>query len=121
MSKSLGRHSWTKAVGTLTVALGGLDQIIFSGGIGEHAAPVRARIGAMLACLGVVIDADANHADAPIISSSNSEVPVQVIAVDEGRQIVREMLNMKIEQRLSLWHRPLRGARFRARFSYTDG
>lgn len=87
------------AVGALAVALGGLDQIIFSGGIGEHAAAVRARIGALLAGSGVAIDAAANDADAPIISSSSSAVRVQIVAVDEGRQIARETLALTAERR----------------------
>ena len=79
-----------KAVGALAVALGGLEQIIFSGGIGEHSAAVRARIGALLRGMGIAIDDGANDAHAPIISSSSSAVELRVIAVDEGRQIARE-------------------------------
>jgi acetate kinase len=86
-----------KAVGSLVVALGGLEQIIFSGGIGEHAGEVRARIGVLLESLGVAIDDDANHANAAIISSSSSAVRVQIVAVDEGRQIARETLALSAE------------------------
>jgi acetate kinase len=81
-----------KAVGALAVALGGLEQIIFSGGIGEHSAVVRSRIGALLQGMGVAIDADTNGAHAPIISSTSSAVELRVIAVDEGRQIARETI-----------------------------
>jgi acetate kinase len=84
-----------KAVGSLVVALGGLEQIIFSGGIGEHAGEVRARIGALLEGWGVAIDDDANNANAAIISSSSSAVRVQIVAVDEGRQIARETLALQ--------------------------
>ena len=86
-----------KAVGSLAVALGGVDQIIFSGGIGGHSAVVRARIGILLEFLGVVIDSDANSADAPIISSASSGVELRVIAVDEGRQIARETIMLLAE------------------------
>lgn len=79
-----------KAVAGLTVALGGLDQLIFSGGIGEHAAPVRARIGALLHAVGVKIDARHNEAGVAVISTADSVVEVRVVAVDEGRYIARE-------------------------------
>lgn len=85
-----------KAVGALTVALGGLEQLIFSGGIGEHAAAVRAGIGALVAGLGVSIDADANNADAPIISAPAGAVRVDIIAVDEGRQIARDTMALSL-------------------------
>jgi acetate kinase len=81
-----------KAVGALAVALGGAEQIIFGGGIGEHSAAVRGRIAALLKALGVAIDDDANKADASIISSSSSAVDMRVMAVDEGRQIARETI-----------------------------
>ena len=79
-----------KAVGALAVALGGLDQIIFSGGIGEHSAVVRARIVALLQGMAIAIDDGANAAHGPIISLSSSAVELRVIAVDEGRQIAHE-------------------------------
>jgi len=91
-----------KAVGALTVALGGLDQIIFSGGIGEHAARVRARIGALLGGMGLVMDVDANNSTASVISSLSSVVEVRVIAVDEGRQIARETLMLSADDAPSL-------------------
>lgn len=81
-----------KAVGALAVALGGVEQIVFSGGIGEHGAVVRARIGALLEGMGVAIDAHANNAHAPVISSAAGSVDLRIIAVDEGRQIARETM-----------------------------
>ena len=86
-----------KAVGSLAIALGGLDQIIFSGGIGEHSAIVRASISILLLGLGVVIDDERNKANDSVISSSNSEVEVRIMAVDEGRQIARETLLLKAD------------------------
>ncbi len=74
----------------MAVALGGLEQIIFSGGIGEHSAVVRARIVALLQGMAIAIDDGANAAHAPIISLSSSAVELRVIAVDEGRQIAHE-------------------------------
>ena len=79
-----------KAVAGLTVALGGVDQIIFSGGIGEHAASVRRQIGALLDSFGVAIDYHSNDNGAPVVSRPDSAVEVRVISVDEGRRIARE-------------------------------
>jgi acetate kinase len=81
-----------KAVGSLAVALGGVEQIIFSGGIGEHGTAVRERIAALLQGLGVVLDVQANHNHGPVISAPDGKVELRVVAVDEGRQIARETL-----------------------------
>lgn len=81
-----------KAVGSLAVALGGVEQVIFSGGIGEHGAAVRERIATLLQGWDVAIDAAANNASASIISTSASGVELRVVAVDEGRQIARETI-----------------------------
>ncbi len=80
-----------KAVGAFTVVLGGLDQVIFSGGIGENAAAIRARIAAQLVCFGVHL-ANAGHADDEmILSSAHSAVEVRIVHVDEGRAIAAEL------------------------------
>ncbi|MEJ2686028.1 MAG: acetate/propionate family kinase [Gammaproteobacteria bacterium] len=79
-----------KTVAALGVALGGLDQLIFSGGIGEHAAPVRARVAEQLTWLGLALDADANAAHRPVLSATGSTVEVRMVTVDEGREIARE-------------------------------
>lgn len=90
-----------KAVGALAVALGGCDQIIFTGGIGEHAAPVRARVLRHLEFLGVRADDDANEAHAPIVSAPDSAIAVHVVRVDEGRQIAREVARLRDERPLT--------------------
>jgi acetate kinase len=79
-----------KAVGALSVALGGCDQIIFTGGIGEHAPPVRKRIVEHLEYLGVRLDEDANVANAAVISHPRSTATINVVRIDEGRQIAFE-------------------------------
>jgi acetate kinase len=76
-----------KAAAAMAVALGGCDQIIFSGGIGEHAALVRDRICRHLEFLGVHLDGEANLGNAPVVSAAQSAVSVHVVRVDEGRQI----------------------------------
>ncbi len=79
-----------KAVGAMSVALGGCHQIIFTGGIGEHAPPIRERIVSQLEFFGVRLDEDANFANAPVISHPHSAVTINVVRIDEGRQIAFE-------------------------------
>ena len=76
----------------LAGALGGLDGIVFTAGIGERAAAIRAEICARLAWLGVRLDAVANAANAACISSPDSEIEVRVIATDEEATIARHTL-----------------------------
>jgi len=78
--------------GMLTSALGGLDAFVFTAGIGESAAPVRARIAERLGWLGVRFDADANAANAAVISRRESAVTVLVIPTDEELMIARHTL-----------------------------
>jgi acetate kinase len=72
-----------KQVGAYAAALGGLDALVFSGGIGEHAPAIRARICRGLAFLGVELDDRLNEVDAPLVSSSTSRVAIHVIPTDE--------------------------------------
>jgi acetate kinase len=78
-----------KFLGGLAAALGGLDTLVFTGGIGEHAAPVRARICAGLEDLGIRVDAQLNARHAAVISSPGSRVAVRVMKTDEDRMIAR--------------------------------
>lgn len=80
-------YSARKAIGALAVVLGGLDELIFTGGIGEHAAPVRIGICSGLEFLGIRIDPDRNSDSAPTISPNDAAVPVRVIRTDENRMI----------------------------------
>jgi acetate kinase len=72
-----------KWVGAFAAALGGLDTLVFSGGIGENAAPVRERICQGLEFLGIQIDLERNAAHAPVISTAGGAVTVRVIRTDE--------------------------------------
>ncbi|MEO6237849.1 MAG: acetate/propionate family kinase, partial [Vicinamibacterales bacterium] len=76
-----------KWVGAYAAALGGLDTLVFAGGIGEHAAPVRARICEGLDFLGVALHEPRNAANADVISTDVSRVTVRVIATDEELMI----------------------------------
>lgn len=82
-------HHAIKAVGALTATMGGVDTLVFTGGIGEHAAAVRAQICGPLAYLGVTIDAARNAAASEIISVDDSTCTVRVVATDEERMIAR--------------------------------
>jgi acetate kinase len=78
--------------GMLAAALGGLDAFVFTAGIGENSADIRARIAARLAWLGAVLDAKANAAHALRISASDSRVALYVIPTDEELMIARHTL-----------------------------
>jgi len=78
----------------LAGTLGGLDGFVFTAGIGEHAAPVRAAVGARLAWLGVALDAAANARAAPVISAPDSRVAVHVIPTDEEAMIAQHSLEV---------------------------
>jgi acetate kinase len=83
-----------KAVGALAAALGGIDTLVFAGGIGENAAPVRERVAARLGHLGVRIDAARNAAGAGIVSADGSPCTVRVIPTDEESIIARHTLHV---------------------------
>ena len=78
-----------KFIGSYAAALGGLDQLVFAGGIGENAAVVRARICSGLDFLGIEVDQQRNEVHAPLISSDVSRVNVRVIHTDEEIMIAR--------------------------------
>ena len=80
-----------KWIGSLAAVLGGLDTLVFSGGIGENAAPIRARICARLGFLGIELDQDCNAAHAPLISIESCPVKVRVIRTDEELIIARSV------------------------------
>ncbi len=81
-----------KAIGAYAAVLGGLDTLVFTGGIGEHAAVVRARISQGLTFLGVTLDRARNVAHRPVISAASSRVTVRVMTTDEETMIARSVL-----------------------------
>ncbi|MGE3977880.1 MAG: acetate/propionate family kinase [Nitrospira sp.] len=83
-----------KWIGALAAALGGVDSLVFSAGIGEHAPAIRARICSGLEFLGIVIDELANEANQPVISSEESRVRVRVISTDEEREIAESVVRL---------------------------
>jgi acetate kinase len=72
-----------REIGALAAALGGLDMLAFTAGVGEHSAALRERICSALRWLGVQVDAAANHADAATISNPSSYVRVVVEPTNE--------------------------------------
>jgi acetate kinase len=85
-----------KHVGALAAAMGRLDGVVFTGGIGEHRAAVRARICAGLEVLGIELDAQANADPAPLpaaVHARDSRVAVLVIATDEALEIARQTVD----------------------------
>jgi len=72
-----------KFIGALATVTGGLDTLVFAGGIGEHAPEIRAQICTGLDYLGLALDPTANTSNAPVISTSQSRVAVRVIPTDE--------------------------------------
>jgi acetate kinase len=80
-----------KWVGAFAAALGGLDTLVFAGGIGENAAPVRARICQGLGFLGIEIDESRNRAASAVISTDASRATVRVIHTDEDLMIAKSV------------------------------
>ena len=78
-----------KQIGALAAVLGGIDALVFTAGIGENSAEIRSRIGASCAWLGVEIDAKANEAGGPRISTAASRVSAWVIPTNEELMIAR--------------------------------
>ena len=78
-----------KWIGAFAAALGGLDTLIFSGGIGENAPVIRARICEGLDFLGLHLDESANMQNAPIISVAAGPATIRVIRTNEELVIAR--------------------------------
>lgn len=79
----------SKAVASLAVALGGLDTLVFTGGIGEHAADVRHQVCERLAWCGVTVDNSRNTVNAPVVSPADARVTVRVVPTNEEIILVR--------------------------------
>jgi acetate kinase len=81
-----------RELGSLAAALGGLDGLVFTAGIGENAPAIRARVCAASSWLGIALDADANEAGKGCISAAGSPVAVRAIPTDEELMIARHAL-----------------------------
>jgi acetate kinase len=78
-----------RELGSLVAALGGLDTLVFTAGIGEHASEIRRRVCAAAAWLSVEIDEHANNQGGPCLSRPGSKVSVWVIPTDEDLMIAQ--------------------------------
>ena len=83
-----------RQAGALIAEMGGIDGVVFSGGIGEHAAPVRARIAERLGWLGLALDPAANAAHAALVSAPGSAVWARIIPTDEERMVAEHCLEL---------------------------
>ena len=81
----------TSYIGALAAALGGLDALVFTAGIGEHAAPIRERICRGLGWLGLALDPAANSEHRQCISTPDSRVSVWVVPTNEELMIARHV------------------------------
>ncbi len=80
-----------KWIGSFAAALGGLDALVFAGGIGENAPLIRERICNGLGFLGIALDAERNAENAPLISSDSGQVRVRVVHTDEEVMLARSV------------------------------
>src|ERR1035437_10475155 len=78
-----------REIGSLAAAAGGLDALVFTAGIGEHAPEIRARICEQSAWLGIRLDPESNRAGGPRISTLDSAVSVWVIPTNEELMVAR--------------------------------
>jgi acetate kinase len=93
-------HRLTREIGAMLAVLGGLDAIVFTGGIGENCAPLRELVCAQLAFLGLKLD-PAKNAQPDLdqnVAAADSAVQVLVIRADEDSEIARECLRLRSTQ-----------------------
>jgi acetate kinase len=88
-----------RELGSLTAALGGLDALVFTAGIGENAAPIRARVCRDAAWLGVELDEAANETGGPRLSTEESRVTAWVVPTNEELMIARHTRRLLREGR----------------------
>lgn len=85
-----------KAIGAFAAALGGVDLLVFTGGIGERAAPIRAEACRGLEPFGIDIDAERNARNEEIISARSGRVVVRVIRADEALIVARHAWRLAV-------------------------
>jgi acetate kinase len=81
-----------REIGSLAAALGGLDALVFTGGIGEYSAEIRAKVCHQAAWLGLELDDLANEAAATHISTLNSKLSAWIVPADENQMIAHHTL-----------------------------
>ena len=91
-------HRIALNAGMLAAALNGLDAFVFTAGIGENSASIRARVAEKLAWLGIDFDSAANRTGGPLISKPHSKVATYVIGTDEELMIARHTVSFLSER-----------------------
>ena len=94
-------YTATKFIAALATTMNGLDTLVFSAGIGEHAPQIRAQICQNLQFLGIDIDQSTNTANAPLISSKQSRIKVRIIPTDEELVIAQTVAQFLTEAKPS--------------------
>jgi len=89
MAVSLYCYRVNREIGSLVAALGGLDALVFTGGVGENAGPVRANVCKAAGWLGIALDEKANAAGGPRLTLANSPISAWAIPADEQGVIAR--------------------------------
>jgi acetate kinase len=82
-----------REIGALTASLGGLDGLVFTAGIGEHASEIRSRVCGRSTWLGIVLDENANRAGRMLITAEVSRIRVYVIPTDEEKMIAEHTVS----------------------------
>jgi acetate kinase len=100
LALELFAHQVRKAIGSFAAVLGGLDRLVFTGGIGEQAATVRLAICSNLEFLGIDLDWAANTANAPVITTPDSKCTVEIIPTDEDAMIARHVYRLLCVERV---------------------
>lgn len=89
----------SREIGSLAAALGGLDAIVFTGGIGEHAASIRARICRLSGWVGLELDEEGNEQGRACISTAGSRVKAWIIPTNEELMIARHTQSLLREKK----------------------
>ena len=90
-----------KHLAALTASLGGLDRLVFTGGIGANAPVVRARVSDGLSYLGLDLDQGRNDRNEPIISTNSSAVVIEALATNEELMIARHVWHALAERHMA--------------------
>jgi len=83
-----------KYIGALSVVLGGLDILIFTGGIGEHSPDIRSRICDGLGFLGISVDEEKNITNSTVIAHERGRVEIRIMKTNEELMIARHTMNV---------------------------
>lgn len=99
-------HRIVCEIGSLAAAMGGVDALVFTAGIGEHAAPIRSRVVRACEWLGAMIDEEANNSRRELIHAPSSRMQVVVLPTDEERMIATHTLRRTIRAPAAAAARP---------------